>query len=119
MKLNGARFAICGLASATFDNLRGAILDGLDLAEVDLKGKDVKDADFAKVVNLVKVTSADTALVKVQIQAAGCALKQLKPLGYSVAHATAGLYSGNEVKVAGYSCSEAIVAGYSHREVYY
>ena len=116
MRLQDARFGVCGLASATFDNLVGASLDGLDLAEVDLKGKHVTCAVFANVVNLAKVKSADTHLVKVQVQAAGCSLKQLKLLGYSAFNAKRGLYSAKEAKEAGYSCKEAKEAGYSCKD---
>ena len=40
--LKGTKFAgVLNLPAATFDNLRGAILDGVDLAGVDLGGKDL------------------------------------------------------------------------------
>ena len=81
MNLRGAGFAVRGLASAEFDNLRGAILAGLDVAAVDLRGKSVENANFANVVNLGKVKSAGTDLVKAQIKAAGCTLPQMKQLG--------------------------------------
>jgi hypothetical protein len=44
------------LRFATFDNLRGAILDGVDLAGVDLGGKDLRGAKLAGALNLRAAT---------------------------------------------------------------
>ena len=47
--LTGTKFAgALNLRAATFDNLRGAILDGLDLTGVDLGGKDLSGADLTR-----------------------------------------------------------------------
>ena len=60
--LNGAEMratilkGALNLRFATFDNLRGAILDGVDLAGVDLGGKDLSGAKIAGAVNLRAAT---------------------------------------------------------------